>query len=40
MIDMTSFAKPGPTEDLYIVHKEELSITYAIRILDKEEAYS
>jgi hypothetical protein len=24
---MTRFAKPGLTEDLYIVHKEEFSIT-------------
>jgi hypothetical protein len=26
-IDMICFAKPGPTEDLYIVQKEEFSMT-------------
>jgi hypothetical protein len=27
MIGMICFAKPGLTEDLYIVHKEEFSVT-------------
>jgi hypothetical protein len=39
-LDMICFAKPGLTGDLYIVHKEEFSVScymYTKRTLDKGE---